>query len=57
MRVVSGNFKGLKLKAPKNNLTRPTENKVKEAIFDMLYPINPQSTALDLFAGSGQIGI
>lgn len=57
MRVVSGNFKGRKLKAPKNNLTRPTENKVKEAIFDMLYPIDPQSTALDLFAGSGQIGI
>lgn len=57
MRVVSGIYKGFNLKAPKSNITRPTDNKVKEAIFDMLYPMKTDGIALDLFAGSGQMGI
>ena len=57
MRVVAGKYKGFNLDAPKHKNTRPTDNKVKEAIFDMLYPIKKESTALDLFSGSGQIGI
>lgn len=57
MRVVAGKYKGFNLKAPKNKNTRPTDNKVKEAIFDMLYPIKTEAIALDLFAGSGQMGI
>ena len=57
MRVVAGRYKGFGLKAPKSNTTRPTDNKVKEAIFDMLYPIRTDGYALDLFAGSGQMGI
>ena len=43
--------------APKGKNTRPTDNKIKEAIFDMLYPIKTNGNALDLFAGSGQMGI
>ena len=57
MRVIAGKYKGFNLKAPKNKSTRPTDNKVKEAIFDMLYPIKTDGPALDLFAGSGQMGI
>lgn len=57
MRVIAGKYKGFNLQAPKNKNTRPTDNKVKEAIFDMLYPIKNDGVALDLFAGSGQMGI
>jgi len=57
MRVVAGKYKGFNLMAPKGKNTRPTDNKIKEAIFDMLYPIKTNGNALDLFAGSGQMGI
>lgn len=57
MRVVAGKYKGFNLMAPKGKNTRPTDNKIKEAIFDMLYPIKTDGNALDLFAGSGQMGI
>lgn len=57
MRVVAGKYKGMNLDGPKGNKTRPTDNKIKEAVFDMLYPINPEGIALDLFSGSGQMGI
>ena len=57
MRVVAGKYRGFQLEGPKGSNTRPTDNKIKEAIFDMLYPIKTDSTALDLFSGSGQMGI
>lgn len=57
MRVVAGKYKGFNLMAPKGKNTRPTDNIIKEAIFDMLYPIKTNGNALDLFAGSGQMGI
>lgn len=57
MRVVSGKYKGFVLQAPKASSSRPTDNKVKEAIFDMLYPFGKEITALDLFSGTGQMGI
>lgn len=57
MRVVAGKYKGFNLIAPKGKNTRPTDNKIKEAIFDMLYPMKTNGNALDLFAGSGQMGI
>ncbi|MCI5972690.1 MAG: 16S rRNA (guanine(966)-N(2))-methyltransferase RsmD [Anaerococcus sp.] len=57
MRVVAGKYKGFILQSPKSNTSRPTDNKVKEAIFDMLYPFRNEFTALDLFAGTGQMGI
>jgi 16S rRNA (guanine966-N2)-methyltransferase len=57
MRVVSGNFKGRQLKAVPGVTTRPTTDKVKEAIFNMVGPYFEGGSALDLFAGSGGLGI
>ncbi|MBZ4687160.1 MAG: rRNA (guanine966-N2)-methyltransferase [Clostridia bacterium] len=58
MRVISGEYKGRRLKAPKGIRTRPTTDRVKEAIFNTLAPILKNCHSfLDLFAGSGAIGI
>ena len=57
MRVVAGKYKGFNLLSPKSKTSRPTDNKVKEAVFDMLYPLEPGFKALDLFSGTGQMGI
>ena len=57
MRVVSGTCKGRALKAVPGNTTRPTTDKVKEAIFNMIGPYFDGGVALDLFAGSGGLGI
>ena len=57
MRVVAGKYKGFILQSPKSNTSRPTDNKVKEAIFVMLYPFRNKFSALDLFSGTGQMGI
>ena len=57
MRVVSGNYKGRQLKAVPGVTTRPTTDKVKEAIFNMVGPYFDGGMALDLFAGSGGLGI
>lgn len=57
MRVVSGNYKGRQLKAVPGVTTRPTTDKVKEAIFNMVGPYFDGGIALDLFAGSGGLGI
>jgi len=57
MRVVSGKAKGRPLKAVPGMGTRPTTDKVKEAIFSMIGPYFDGGLALDLFAGSGGLGI
>ena len=57
MRVISGKNKGQRLRAPKGKNTRPTEDRVKESIFNVLMPIHSNSLVLDIFSGSGQIGI
>ena len=57
MRVISGKYKGRKLIAPKGEQTRPTLDRTKETLFNMLSFDIPDSNCLDLFAGSGQIGI
>ncbi|MDQ0231292.1 16S rRNA (guanine(966)-N(2))-methyltransferase RsmD [Metabacillus malikii] len=57
MRVVSGKFKGRQLKAVPGVTTRPTTDKVKEAIFNMVGPYFDGGISLDLFAGSGGLGI
>ncbi|MFB5673534.1 16S rRNA (guanine(966)-N(2))-methyltransferase RsmD [Paenibacillus terreus] len=57
MRVVSGSAKGRPLKAVPGTGTRPTTDKVKEALFSMIGPYFDGGTALDLFAGSGGLGI
>ncbi|WP_462409164.1 16S rRNA (guanine(966)-N(2))-methyltransferase RsmD [Neobacillus sp. Marseille-QA0830] len=57
MRVVAGICKGRPLKAVPGNTTRPTTDKVKEAIFNMIGPYFEGGMGLDLFAGSGGLGI
>lgn len=57
MRVISGTNKGQRLLAPKGKKTRPTEDRIKESIFNILMPIKEDSIILDVFSGSGQIGI
>lgn len=57
MRVIAGEAKRLKLVAPKGDTTRPTSDKIKETLFNILAPDIYGVTFLDLFAGSGAIGI
>lgn len=57
MRVVAGQARGRVLKAVPGMNTRPTTDKVKEAIFSMIGPYFEGGAALDLFAGTGGLGI
>lgn len=57
MRVISGISKGHKLKSPKGQNTRPTEDRIKESLFNILGSLKEDAVVLDLFAGSGAIGI
>ncbi len=57
MRVISGLKKGHKLIAPKGLDVRPTEDRIKESLFNIIGNINSDLLVLDLFAGSGSIGI
>ena len=57
MRVVAGERKGMPLKAIDGTTTRPTTDKVKESIFNMIGPFFDGGLAVDLFAGSGGLGI
>jgi 16S rRNA (guanine966-N2)-methyltransferase len=56
MRVVAGRHKGRTLHAPKGSATRPTSDKVREALFSVLGDVEGLAV-LDLFAGSGALGI
>lgn len=56
MRVIAGTAKGLKLEAPKGDRVRPALDKVKGAIFNILFDVTGLSV-LDLFAGTGAVGI
>ena len=57
MRVITGTARGVPLKAPRGMDTRPTMDQVKEGIFSAIQFEVEGRTALDLFAGSGQLGI
>ncbi len=57
MRVIAGTARRLLLKTVEGRDTRPTTDRIKETLFNMLQPYLPGSTFLDLFAGSGAIGI
>lgn len=57
MRIVSGSLKGKLVKAVPGSSTRPTTDKVKEAIFNIIGPYFNGGLGLDLFAGSGGLGI
>ncbi|NMB34310.1 MAG: 16S rRNA (guanine(966)-N(2))-methyltransferase RsmD [Clostridium sp.] len=57
LRVISGTARGHKLKTIKGNNTRPTSDRVKESLFSIIAGIIPNSNVLDLYAGTGSIGI
>ncbi|MEA2439495.1 MAG: rRNA (guanine966-N2)-methyltransferase [Thermoleophilaceae bacterium] len=56
MRVVAGAYRGRRIEAPAGRATRPTSDRVREALFSILGPIEGVRV-LDLFAGSGALGI
>ena len=57
MRVITGRARGVQLKAPEGMNTRPTTDRVKEALFSIIHFDIPGASVLDLFAGTGQLGI
>ena len=57
MRIITGSARGTKLAAPEGEATRPTSERVKEAVFSMLQFELEGRRILDLFAGSGQLGL
>ena len=57
MRVIAGTARRLLLKTPEGMDTRPTTDRIKETLFNMLMPYLPGAVFLDLFSGSGGIGI
>jgi len=57
MRVITGKARGVQLKTPEGLLTRPTADKVKEACFSIINFDIPGASVLDLFGGTGQLGI
>lgn len=57
MRVISGKARGIALKTPDGMATRPTADRVKEALFSIIQFDIPGAKVLDLFGGTGQLGI
>jgi len=61
MRIVAGQFKGRPIRAPKTNATRPTSDRARESLFNILAhadwaPALEEARVIDLFAGSGALG-
>ena len=57
MRVITGKARGIQLKTPDGMQTRPTADRVKEALFSIINFDLPGARVLDLFGGTGQLGI
>jgi 16S rRNA (guanine966-N2)-methyltransferase len=57
MRVIAGTHKGRRLASPRAPGLRPTSDKVREALFSILHPYLPGARFLDLYAGTGAVGI
>lgn len=57
MRIISGKYKGKKLRGFNIEGTRPTMDRIKESLFGMIQTHIPNSVVLDLFAGSGSLGL
>lgn len=57
MRVISGKYKGRNIKGYNIDGTRPTQDRVKESLFSMIQSYIRDAICLDLFAGSGNLGI
>ncbi|HEY5030160.1 MAG TPA: 16S rRNA (guanine(966)-N(2))-methyltransferase RsmD [Candidatus Angelobacter sp.] len=57
MRVIAGKYKSRRLEAPPGMQTRPTSDRLRETLFNVVAPLVVDSVWLDLFAGSGAVGI
>ena len=57
MKIITGTAKGMNLETLEGDATRPTSQRVKEAVFSMLQFDIEGARVLDLFAGSGQLGL
>jgi 16S rRNA (guanine966-N2)-methyltransferase len=57
MRISGGELGGRKLKVPPGDAVRPTQDRVREALFSMLMSVVPEAAFLDLYAGSGAVGL
>jgi 16S rRNA (guanine966-N2)-methyltransferase len=57
VRIIAGSRKGARIFAPKGRDTRPTGDRVREAAFNLIGPTVEGSTVLDLYAGSGAMGL
>ena len=57
MRVIAGEFRSRALQAPKGIATRPTSDRLRETLFNILGPRIPDSRFADLFAGTGAVGL
>lgn len=57
MRVIAGTAKGRTLRSPRTQDTRPITDRAKESLFGILAPRIPEARFLDLFAGTGSVGI
>jgi 16S rRNA (guanine966-N2)-methyltransferase len=56
LRITSGEFRGRLLKSPRGLLTRPTQARLRQALFNSIQTTIPEAKVLDLFAGSGALG-
>ena len=57
MRVIAGTYRSRNIEAPRGMETRPTSDRLRERLFNILAPLTPGARVADLFAGSGAIGI
>ena len=57
MRVIAGCARGIHLSSPKGEKTRPIQDRTKESLFSILSGVIPGSCVIDLYAGTGAIGI
>jgi 16S rRNA (guanine966-N2)-methyltransferase len=57
VRVIAGTLLGRRLEAPPGRATRPTEDRVRTSLFDLLGPVPEGARVLDLFAGTGALAI
>ena len=57
LRIIGGNWRGRRVKFPSSNELRPTPDRVRETLFNWLQPVIAGSRCLDLFAGSGALGL
>ena len=57
MRIIGGEFRGRKIKQPASEAVRPTKDRIREAVFNIIAEKVPGSDVLDIFAGSGAYGL